>query len=329
MCNLMIPAFLAILGLSLILVVGAEPVCAESPPMYSKSPNVAERLGYPADSKLLIIHCDDTGLSYASNKAVQELLTRGIARSASVMMPCSWAYDFQRWFEKHPEYDVGIHITLTSEWDTYRWRPISCASEVGGLIDQEGFMWRDVRGVASSASPEEVKKEIRAQVKQALDWGVRPTHLDTHMGTVFATPGFFEAYIEVAGEFGILPMLINPTEEIIRDFESMGVPHAGALAERMRDLPFPKLDNLITDFGGGDDYESRKQAIYQVLRDLKPGLTQIIIHPALDTLEMHSITDSWKARYLDYKIFMEDETQRLLDELNIKVITWKELASLM
>ena len=140
----------------------------------------AERLGWEADDKVIIMHVDDAGMSYDSNQGTIRAL-EGLANSVSVMMPCPWAASFIRYAQENPEIDAGLHLTLTSEWKDYRWEPLT--GQVPGLIDREGAMWHRVEQVASHASADEVEAEIRAQVERALGMGYQPTHLDSHMGT--------------------------------------------------------------------------------------------------------------------------------------------------
>lgn len=292
------------------------------------SVRIAERLGYGPDARLLIIHSDDIGMSYAANVAARDLLERGIAKSASVMVPCPWAFEFFKWYRENPQYDVGIHLTLTSEWKTYRWRPLSSREEVPGLFDGDGFMWGNVPSVALHATADEVKIEAVRQVEQAFRWGVRPTHLDMHMGTPAAMPAFLESYMTVAREYSLIPMLINPTPERIEELKRAGYVHASELGELMARPPVPKLDALMGSASGGD-YTSKKAAVYDQLRALGPGLSMLIIHPAIDTPEMRVICGSWQERYWDYRIFMEDETERLIEDLGIRVVTWREVAALI
>ena len=167
----------------------------------------AEMLGYPKGAKVLIIHVDDAGMSYDSNEGAIEAISRGAANSTSVMMPCAWVPAFVHFLKKHPEVDAGLHLTLTSEWSEYRWGPISGIKETPGLVDSEGDLWPDVPNVVRHASGDEVEKEIRAQLARARSMGFEPTHLDSHMGTLFATPDFLQRYVNVGIENHIPVML--------------------------------------------------------------------------------------------------------------------------
>jgi hypothetical protein len=157
----------------------------------------AEKLGYPKGKKVLIIHVDDVGMSYESNQGAIKAIKEGVATSLSVMMPCGWVPGFVHYLKENPSLDAGLHLTLTSEWKDYRWGPLAGKTEVKGLVDSEGAMWRSVGEVVKNASADEVEKEIKAQLDRARAMGFTPTHLDSHMGTLFATPEFMERYLKL------------------------------------------------------------------------------------------------------------------------------------
>lgn len=160
----------------------------------------AEKLGYPKGARVIILHVDDAGMSHDSNDGVIKATSLGVANSTSVMMPCPWVPEFKAYLDKHPTLDAGLHLTLTSEWDNYRWEPLAGKADVPGLVDKQGAMWPSVVSVYFNAKPEEVDKEIRAQYDRAVAMGFKPTHLDSHMGTLFAKPAFMEKYIQLGIE---------------------------------------------------------------------------------------------------------------------------------
>jgi chitin disaccharide deacetylase len=152
----------------------------------------AEKLGFPKGSKVLILHVDDVGMSWDSNEGAITALEKGVATSLSIMMPCPWVPGFVHYMKQHSHIDAGLHLTLTSEWKDYRWRGLSSKAETPGLYDSEGVLWASVNDVVAHASAQEVRKEIDAQIALARQMGFEPTHLDSHMGTLFATPQFME-----------------------------------------------------------------------------------------------------------------------------------------
>ena len=186
-----------ILACSLASLMAGAPVCSAAGKTF------AERLGWGPKDVVVILHVDDVGMSHSSNLGAIESLEKGVATSWSVMMPCPWVPEIAKYLKAHPEVDSGLHLTLTSEWSLYRWPPLSGKARAPGLVDGEGCLWRGVREVASHATPDEIEMEIRAQVERAEVIGMPITHLDSHMGTLFARPDYFERYAKVGIEKGI------------------------------------------------------------------------------------------------------------------------------
>ncbi len=152
------------------------------------SPTVQERLGYPANARLLVIHADDLGMNHSVNRAIFEALDKGWVTSASILVPCPWFPEVVRYAKNHPDADLGIHQALNSEWNDFRWGPVSSKDKVPSLLDALGYLPLDTPEVAKSAKVSEVETELRAQVDRAQAMGIHLTHLDSHMGTLFATP---------------------------------------------------------------------------------------------------------------------------------------------
>ncbi|MBN1344681.1 MAG: polysaccharide deacetylase family protein [Phycisphaerae bacterium] len=286
------------------------------------------QLGWPADAKVLMIHGDDIGMCNAANEAAKQALVDGRITSCSIMMPCPWAYDFCMWVkDKQDQYDIGLHITLTSEWKTYRWGPVLPPSEVPSLCDKEGFLWDDVLPVVLRAKADEIEREIRAQVELAIKWGIRPTHLDTHMGTVFGRPDFTMAFMKVAREFGITPFLIEPSPFFIKEARTRGLPVTPQMIKLLKDFPSAKLDNFTyPQIKGISSYEDRKATLMEQIRKLEPGVTCLIIHPSILTPELEAITGSAKTRAWELKVFDDPDVRKLIKDEKIHLVTWRELA---
>jgi len=213
----------------------------------SQDSTYAEKLGYPKGAKVLILHVDDVGMSFDSNEGAINAMTDGLANSCSVMMPCSWVPAFVHYYKKHPKLDVGLHLTLTSEWSGYRWGPLSGKSSAPGLVDKEGALWSSVEEVVKHASAEEVEKEIRAQIDRARTMGFEPTHLDSHMGTLFASPQFLMKYIQVGIETHIPVMLPGGHATLIKATNHMPeaqVDQIRGLGKMLWAAKLPVLDDL-------------------------------------------------------------------------------------
>src|SRR4030095_15750766 len=175
--------------------------------LHAQQKNIAEKLGYPKDSKLLIIHSDDLGVAHSVNSASFKAMQTGAVNSGSIMVPCPWFSEVVSYIKENPKADLGLHLTLTSEWNYYKWGPVTPSSAVPGLVNKNGFLYASADSVVMLASPAEVEQEIRNQVKKSIQMGIDPTHLDAHMGTLFSSPGFMKAYIKVGKEFNIPVML--------------------------------------------------------------------------------------------------------------------------
>lgn len=270
---------------------------------------LVERLGHAADAKLVIINCDDLGSSRSANVATYDSLRNGAASSASLMVPCPWARDAAAGYRGD---DVGVHLTLNSEWETYRWAPITQAPS---LLDGDGGFPRTLEDSWDHADLDEVRRELRAQVERAILWGFDVTHLDSHMGTLQLRADFFDAYLELAVEFD-LPLRMGPAggERVV------GFPYR-ELA-RAEGIVFPDHFVLYSGVGGRRHAE-------RALFDLRPGVTEIYFHPAVDTDELRASHPDWAGRVEDHAFLCHDPSLRdLLDRAGAQVIGFRELRDL-
>jgi predicted glycoside hydrolase/deacetylase ChbG (UPF0249 family) len=283
-----------------------------------------DRLG-KRDAKLLMVHADDAGMCHSVNMATREALLSSSVQSASIMMPCPWVSEIAETAREHPELDLGLHLTLTSEWKYYRWRPVAAPDKVKGLLDPEGYLYRDVRSVAGHASAAEVETELRAQIERARMFGIRFTHVDTHMGTLYARPDYFEVYTKVAREAGVPPMLLRPTPEAAAELSEY--PITAAMLEAKERDGFVLLDRLITGVPGRT-LEERRESYRKLLRELKPGVTKLIVHLSKDDPEIRAVSNAWEQRWSDFRFWTSDEARTLLREHNIQPITYRELGKL-
>ena len=281
---------------------------------------LAKQLGYPADAKLLIIHADDIGLSHSANTASIQAFEKNGITSGSIMVPCPWFFEFAEYYKKHQDLDIGIHITLTAEWDDYKWDGVLPASEIPTLLTEDGYFYASVEEVAKNADPLEVGKEIRAQIERAIAFGINPTHLDTHMATVAATPEFIQEYIKAGKEYNIPVLLLS---SLIQQ------------APQILELTGPDqifVDNLFM-LSDGTKADRWNESYKQIIENVKPGLNLLIVHLAIDNAEMQAISknhpnfgSAWRQR--DYNCMVGDEFRELLDKNNIHIVTWKEIKEL-
>ncbi|WP_339712258.1 polysaccharide deacetylase family protein [Cyclobacterium amurskyense] len=292
----------------------------------TKTPaNWAERLGYPAGKKVIMLHADDIGMSPEANTAAIEMLMAGDIQSAAAMPPCPNFEEIIAWAIEHPEIDLGLHLALTSEWKTWRWPSVAPAEEVPGLIDDEGMLWRSVEEVVAHASAEEVATEVRAQIEKSLALGYRPDHIDTHMGTLYGDPKYAIVYLKMAMEYGIPANAIDlSSPEVVEIFRQGGYPITDEVVDFMATYTLPKLD-FFTSAPKADTYEEKKEAFKELIRSLKPGLTEIIFHPSADTEQLKTITGSWQQRIWEAEMFADPDLKQFFEDEGIIFTDWKEI----
>jgi chitin disaccharide deacetylase len=289
-------------------------------PQATGSKTIADRLGYPADSKLLIIHADDLAVAHSVDDASFTALESGAVTSASVMVPCPWLTEVATWAQSHPDADLGLHLTLTSEWKTYRWGPVAPHDQVPSLLTPDGYFWPDVAPVTQHASTEDVEREIRAQVDRAMQMGIHPTHLDIHMGTLAARKDYYAALVKVGHDYH-LPFL------------ALRLPGSQALWLSLLSPTDPVLDSL-TIFSPGVKPETWTESYIRALANLKPGLNEMIVHLGHDDSELDAITvdhpdygAAWRAR--DFKAVTSPEFRQALTDNHIVLVHWKDVKRMM
>ena len=284
------------------------------------SQSVAERLGYSADAKLLIINNDDAGMCHAANVATIAGLENGLMSSATIMVPCPWYSEIAEYARNNPDKSFGVHLTLTSEWRHYRWRPLLSKEEVPGLYAPDGYMWRRVQDVYRTSNPNEALLEGRAQIQRALDDGIHVTHIDSHMGTYQYDYAYQQVYMQLAAEFD-LPLRM-PSQSLC---DAMGFPN---LRKDFADkgLVFPDFLILVED----NNYDNRvKEYWIETLSNLQAGITEILIHGTIANDESRAITSSAETRNKEFDAFMHDEDiRKLIEDQGIIIIGYKPLKDL-
>jgi predicted glycoside hydrolase/deacetylase ChbG (UPF0249 family) len=280
--------------------------------------SVAERLGYPAGSKLLILHADDLGVAHSENVASFDALDRGAVSSASIMMPTPWVTEVAAYARAHPNADLGLHLTLTSEWETFRWGSVASKDQVPSLLDSDGTFPRETEMVVKRSKLAEVERELRAQIDHALALGIRPTHLDSHMGALFSTPELTDVYVRVAHDYH-LPFLgtRTATRPVTRSVSS-------------RDI----LPDTIVIAGTQVPRDKWKEFYLAAIAHLEPGLTELIVHLGHDDAELQAVTvghepygSAWRQR--DYDVVTSADFKRALEENHVVLVTWRELQKLL
>lgn len=292
--------------------------------LVADAPSFGVRLGWRADQVIVILHVDDVGMSRSSNLGAIEAVEKGVATSWAVMMPCPWVPDIARYLRDHPQVDSGLHLALTAEWVPYRWGPVAGKSQVPGLVDPEGCLWRSVAGVVAKASSEEIEREIRAQVDRAETLGMPLTHLDSHMGTLFARPDFFERFAKVGMEKHIPVLAVggHATYTKIENPEATG--ELQVWIPKLWNSGLPVLDDLHTGSYGWKPAE-KTERLLSLLQDLKPGVTEILFHASRPTEDFPIITGSSESRFADLKALTDPKVRQLIQQRGIVLTTWREL----
>ncbi len=282
----------------------------------AQTKSLVERLGYPAGSKLLIIHADDLAVAHSEDAASFDALDKHAATSASIMVPCPWLTEVADYAKAHPDADLGLHLTLTSEWQTYRWGPVSAKDQVPSLLDPSGYLWTDTPQAAAAIKAGQVEKEIRAQIDRAIAMGIHPTHLDSHMGALFTQPDLFGVYVKVAREYK-LPFLA---------FIGPSTPPALASLLSSNDALIDGVEIADPSVRAAD----WKNFYANAIRNLKPGITEIIVHLGYDDAELRAVMvghddygAAWRQR--DYNVITSPEFKQLLEDNHVVLIHWSDI----
>jgi predicted glycoside hydrolase/deacetylase ChbG (UPF0249 family) len=278
------------------------------------------RLGYPPDAKLLILNADDLAVSHSEDTASFDALDHKLITSATVMVPCPWFTEVAAYAKAHPEADLGLHLTLTAEWETYRWGPIASRALVPSLVGPDGNFYASPEDVAKHAKLNEVETEIRAQIERAKSMGLEPSHLDAHMHTLYLTPELFGVFLKVAREYK-LPIRMARNDQ---PFQSM--------------LPLMAPGDPIPDaiFSPGEDVPASGWTDYYVnlIKKLQPGVTEIFVHLAHDDAETQAIMvnhadwgAAWRQRELE--TISSAEVRKALEDNHVILIGWQDIKKLL
>ena len=286
-------------------------------PMTVSAQTLADHLGYPAGTKLIIVHADDLGETHAVNAAAIKSLEAGSVNSASLMVPCPWFPEMADYAKSHPSADFGLHLTVTSERVYYRWGSVAPADKVPSMLDRDGYFHHDWEH-NQHIDPKEVETELRAQIERALAMGVHPTHLDSHQYRLIMNgKELFDAMLRVAHDYK-LPIFVNKDWFADHPYlqESLGPDDI-------------VLDHTVTI---EPDVSPEKWADFYIaaLKSLKPGVTEFVIHPGFDNEELRAATrerstwgSAWRQR--DFDFFNSNQFRQILVQENIQLITWRDL----
>ena len=290
---------------------------------------LAERLGYKATDRLLIINADDAGMNHGANAAIINVLENGIATSSTIMAPCPWFKEFAEYarYFKNPAKSLGVHLTFNSEWENYRFGPISRETETDGLVDPEGYLWSSAKATFAHASPMAILIEGRAQIERCLKAGIDISHLDSHIGTIY-DPRYVEIYLQLAKEYN-LPVRLPSQEMMARN-------NASDIRKKFTEAGILMCDHIVhhTQESFIDPDHNVKKKWMETIKHLRPGVNDLFIHPNLLTDEAKAIMDRpttaevWgsKGRAIEAELFLNDpDLIKLIKEEGIILISYRQL----
>jgi predicted glycoside hydrolase/deacetylase ChbG (UPF0249 family) len=282
------------------------------------SKSLAEKLGFPRDAKLLIVHADDVGVTHSVNAATIKGLESGLVNSASLMVPCPWFPEIADYAKSHPDADFGLHLTLTSERVYYRWGPVASKDRVPSLVDENGYFHHDWKPT-TRINPKEVDLELRAQIDRAYSMGIRPTHLDSHQYRLFDNgKDLFDVVVRIAHDYQV-PVFVARDWFADRLYLEKTLGPADIVIDHTITIPPSVAPDKWADF-----YKT-------ALKNLQPGVTEFVIHLGFADDELKAATrerDTWGAawRQRDFDFFTSQEFRQLLAAQNIKLVTWRQIA---
>jgi hypothetical protein len=286
---------------------------------YSEEKSLVERLGYPADARLLIVNADDFGMNHATNVGTIKAFKAGGISSATIMFTCPWFLDAVEFAKENPKASCGVHTVLTSEWGGYKWGPVLGQTTTPSLVDNLGHFYPDVMPLYMNATPQEAEKEVRAQIDRALEAGLDVTHIDSHMGAMQYAPAYHEVYLKIAKDYN-LPCRVAG-RELMAEMKS----------EYLVDMA-DEMGLLHPDYlhmGGPEKLEETETYWKKVLSELPEGkVSELYIHCGQMTPEMRATTATAAQRTEDTEWFSKPETQAWLKDQGITMISYRELRHL-
>ncbi|MBN2089738.1 polysaccharide deacetylase family protein [candidate division KSB1 bacterium] len=293
-----------------------------------KAQNMAVKMGYQPTDRLLIINADDFGMCHAENIATMALLKDKIINAATAMVPCPWIKEAAEFSKQNPDLDVGIHLTLNNEWKRYKWGTVSSLSLVPSLVTPEGYFPSDVRSVEQNANPEEVRLELKNQIEKGIQLGITPSHLDNHMGSVYGLitgRDFLEIVFDLCAEYQLpFRLPINMDEKLKAQLPPIAVQLFKNRAETALKRGIMLIDYLeSTDMK--PNYEAFRESVIQQIKALKPGITELYIHPADPTEEIKAISGAWRHREFEAKVFRDPIVQQVMTDEKIISVRWLDL----
>lgn len=291
-----------------------------------------EKLGYGSGDRLLIVNADDFGITKATNQAVIDLFEQGSITSTSIMMPCAAAKEAAMYCVQQDLTNIGIHLTLTSN-ENYSYMPVYQKRNLKSLTTKDGYFHLEASYIEENADPDDVRIELDAQIQSAILLGINPTHLDSHAGSIMGLSrgrDFLEIAFDLCDKYRLpfnLPLKIleqpffstNQKELFKKRLDS---------AKSRGILLIDDLVNLPYRLNAFDEYEDMKKLLIEIIKNLKPGITQMTTHPSIITDELKAVTQYYREREMEYRLLNDLEFKQLLGNEGIQLVSWKEIRDL-
>ena len=281
------------------------------------------RMGYGPDDRVLILHIDDMGFCHAANAASLACLTEGSATCASILVNGPWFQEAVQMAKANPQLDLGVHLTLTAEYPTYRWPALSSRDPETGLLDADGYLWATREDAVRKVSVAAAEGEMRAQIDGALGAGIDVTHIDTHMGSV-VHPKFLGSYLRLAHEYGVPAFLPRITRDRLQALGEGDMADEFLQVLAMIDTDqVPTLDDIIIETLVP---KTSKHDFYRdLIKGVQPGLTHLLFHPAVAGAELEAIADTHASRHADYEAFLDRSLRDFAESLGIHLVGYRDL----
>jgi len=292
---------------------------------------VMGKLGLSDTDRAIIFHADDIGMCQGSLSAYDDLISFGLLSSAATIVPGPWFPGVGMYYRNHPEkgkLDIGVHLTLTSEWERLRWGPISTRDPSSGLMDEDGYFYNNTDDVHAHAELGAVKQELKAQIDRALAAGIDITHIDTHMFSIFH-PNLLPFYLELGWQYQVPAFIVrwSANQLVAEGYDAEEAESLAKLIQQAEADEMPLMDYVY--MMPLEPLENRFEHARQVLAEFPTGISYFLIHPVTDSPELRAMAPDWKARVADRELFINEEWLREVEAAGVHVIGWRDLRELM
>jgi chitin disaccharide deacetylase len=276
----------------------------------------------PKPARSLIVHADDAGMSHSVNMATIEGMEHGVVTSTSILVPCAWFPEFAEYARKHPERDYGVHLTLTCEWGNYRWGPVAPRDKVPSLLDHDGYLYRDNKPVVAHAKLSEAEAELRAQIARAKAFGIRLSHLDTHMGTLLDRPDLLELYVNLGIAYNLPIMFTRQATSPQMEARYPALRGRGRqVLDALDSRHMPVLSSVLMMYVSGP-HAGRVRNYFRAFEAMPPGVNEVIVHCGIDNAELAAITTFAALRDSDRRFVTDPQTKAELTRLGFTLTDW-------